>query len=274
MESGLEAIIESKIITPDLEYAVVKIPGKEDVYIVRTSNNNYIDASKLEKYVSGYKEKKGLKKGIESINELNELLKNYINSGEKQLLDKFLQTNGYSSSKILEGREASNIIDQAVAYTDTETVLGVYLNFKKAIEKMARQGKIPEKIAKYITVTHELIHTAQSTDLESLVANEKAYRLNVEYEAEMLLTALLYNKAANSKSKKESREWYTAARYTLHRAQVLEEWSRRKNTPLEKKEKLTNLVENYFNQYSDYLNKDSTPKSKNIFMPKPIYNPI
>lgn len=239
---NLEAIVEPKIIAPGFEYVIVKTLGKNDVYIVRTNYKDQIDVSKLEKYVSGYRVKKGLKEGVESINELNKLIKQYIDGGEISDLDNYLTSNGYRQSKILEGREASNIIDQAIAYTDRDSIIGVSNQFQKNTEKMARQAKISTETAKYLAIIHEFMHTAQDISNKDLLTNEKYYRTNAEYEVEMLLTGFLYLKASQAKNKKERNEFVNAAKFTYHRAKVLEEYARRRQIPLEKQHKLYDIA--------------------------------
>ncbi len=254
MQAVPELVIGKKYVTDDLEYIALYVPNHGLVSIVKTNNNKYVDPSKLESLVQNYHEKEALRKGVNSINEFNFLMKQYVSSGEKNTLDKFLTDNGYSASEILEGREASNLIEEAVAYTDTKNMLGVYLNFNKAIEKMAQQGKISEKIAKYIATTHELVHTAQGkeTDLESIVGKnpeeEYKFRLNIEYEAEKLVLALLnykFNIALKEKKLNEALDYDKAINYLNKRTLAIERLARMKNISLDKKEYLDNIVQKY-----------------------------
>jgi hypothetical protein len=134
------------------------------------------------------------------------------------------------------------MIEQAVAYTDRESIIGVSNQFNKNTEKMARQARTRRETAKYLAIMHEFIHTAQNVSNKDMIADEKYYRTNAEYEAEMLCTGLLYRKAAATVDKEQKEDFLRAAQFTFHRAKVLEEYARRRQIPLAKQDKLYDIV--------------------------------
>lgn len=238
---------EETHITPDLEYIKVITP-KGIEYIVTTTNHDKVSPESIDRMLHKYEDKKALRQAVESINKLNEGIKNYV-TNHKSMFDNFLTSHGYNLTKILEGRQASNIIDQAAAYTDAERLIGVNIDFQKAVKHMARRANISEETATNLIIHHEMYHTTQETNLEELVANPAAYKLNKEFETEMVLTAYIYYLASHAKSKKQIKELEKAAEYTTHRASVIAEWAHRKGHKLENVEKLTNLAGNYKDIY-------------------------
>ena len=202
---------------PYLEMTSVYADPVGDTAAVVT-NEDKVDVGELESYL----EEKGVSSdvksdalnGAKSINYLSDVMRMLENRGEFSILDKYLEKIGYGGLNKPEYKVSSGKDSNVVAYTDTENMIGVGLEFEKRVNEMIRNSGLSKDMAEYYVVAHELIHLAQPK-------SKLGDTYTAESDADLKLAYFFIDRAGSSVDKNEKESYLNAGKYAVARCSGL-----------------------------------------------------